>query len=116
MSAAFGHGCVRRAGVVASLLLVACIDGGGGRTTTETHWLGACITSAECAPLYACHCGLCMLPCTSAAECASGIDPAEVPPPDSAETLRCAALSEPALAAACVLEPAGQPDVCLPSC
>jgi hypothetical protein len=52
-------------------LLVGCNESPGPLDTTETHWLDSCLWATDCGAPYTCHCGVCTIACSDAADCAA---------------------------------------------
>jgi hypothetical protein len=89
------------------LALVACKDEppAGPSVGTNSNWLRACTTSAECGDLPACECGACTAPCADDGEC------------DAIEDARCALGQDPAAWAECESRsPQLAAGLCLPRC
>jgi hypothetical protein len=97
------------AGALCCLLLVigACKDDppAGPSVGTNSNWLRACSTSAECGDLPTCECGACTAPCADDGEC------------DGIEDARCARVDDPAAWAECESRaPELTGGLCLPRC
>ncbi|MBN2193119.1 MAG: hypothetical protein JW751_09915 [Polyangiaceae bacterium] len=85
-------------------VVVACDPAGGPRVGSQTNWLQACRSDADCGDL-ACHCGACTRSCSSDESCAS-----------LSGSVSCVPADDRGAIALCGGDRPSSPGFCLPSC